>query len=149
MDLNGFKSQFDKLDYLISNESISDIWSEDRVFAAVEVLKDFEGCDWLEMEASFGSKNKEWQLLCLDAMTLIDMQKIEVLLIKQLPDVTDEDVFDGFFDVIDTAIQNGDESELEVVKRVLGNSNHYIRRAEKIGDRFSSASLEFFSRFYS
>jgi len=97
----------DKFGKYLSGEFSNDYWSEDAIYSAGDILDKISTEEWIELEGIFKSKNKQWQVRCLQSFAATDSLEFQPILRNILTSIDDDEILIECLDIIENLIDVG------------------------------------------
>ena len=81
---------FQQLDEYLNNEFSADLWSDDAVIYAIDLVQKMTPTDWDSLKSCWYDRPKEWQYRCAEIISDADSQQVIPLLLEMLQTPDDE-----------------------------------------------------------
>ena len=81
---------FQQLDEYLKNEFSADLWSDDAVIYAIDLIQKMTPTDWDSLKSCWRDRPQEWQYRCAEIISDADSQQVIPLLLEMLQTPDDE-----------------------------------------------------------
>ncbi len=81
---------FQQLDEYLNNEFSADLWSDDAVIYAIDLVQKMTPTDWDSLKSCWRHRPQEWQYRCAEIISDADSQQVIPLLLEMLQTPDDE-----------------------------------------------------------
>ena len=81
---------FQQLDEYLNKEFSADLWSDDTVIYAIDLVQKMTSTDWDSLKSCWCDRPKEWQYRCAEIISDADSQQVIPLLLEMLQTPDDE-----------------------------------------------------------
>ncbi len=81
---------FQQLDEYLNNEFSADLWSDDAVIYAIDLVQKMTPTDWDSLKSCWRDRPQEWQYRCAEIISDADSQQVIPLLLEMLQTPDDE-----------------------------------------------------------
>lgn len=81
---------FQQLDEYLKNEFSADLWSDDAVIYAIDLVQKMTPTDWDSLKSCWRDRPQEWQYRCAEIISDADSQQVIPLLLEMLQTPDDE-----------------------------------------------------------